>query len=92
MREHEHGIRHRIAFLKWKLKDDKIKAGVNEVSDIFHVQMQKNQHVWRKILHRVAAAIKFLAKKKNLSLRGHRENFENSFPENVLASKISIRI
>lgn len=85
LKDHEEGIFHRRAFMKWKLAEGKIKEEEDEISHMFHAQMKKNQQYWREILKRVAASVKFLAK-SNLSFRGHRETLEHANPGNFLAS------
>jgi hypothetical protein len=85
LKEHEEGVHHRQAFLKWKLEEERLKAEPDELSHMLHVQILKNQQYWRKILKRVAAAVKYLAK-TNSSLRAHKEKLDSPNPGNFLAS------
>ena len=85
LKEHEEGVHHRQAFLKWKLEEERLKAEPDELSHMLHVQILKNKQYWREILKRVAAAVKYLAK-TNSSLRGHKEKLDSPNPGNFLAS------
>lgn len=66
LKDHEEGIYHRRAFLKWKLEEEKIKDEEDELTHMFNLQFEKNRQYWKEILRRIASTVKFLVK-SNLS-------------------------
>lgn len=85
LKEHEEGIFHRKAVLKWKMEEDKVKPEADELRDMLDMELRRYENRWKEILKRVAAAVRFLAK-SNLSFRGHREDLEQKNPGNFISA------
>lgn len=85
LKEHEEGIYHRKAVLKWKMEEEKLHPERDELRDMLEAELKKCEERWKEILKRVAATVRFLAK-NSLSFRGHREQLDEKNPGNFLSA------
>lgn len=85
LKEHEEGIYHRKAVLKWKMEEEKLHPEGDELRDMLEAELMKCEQRWKEILKRVAAAVRFLTK-SSLSLRGHREQLDEKNPGNFVSA------